>query len=601
MRKRATPFFVLVLILLLSVGILRFMSAPVATAVTDTPYNIVLILTDDQRWDSICASADSLAEICSLPTEEHPMPTIESELLLNGTYFSNAFVSNPICCPSRAGFLSGGFYSHHSNVLSNQKPNGGALKFADSDTLATLLQQHGYRTMLIGKYLNNYEDLQVEEGGYIPPGWSNWIVGIDGNWFDFSMVIGSSDPVSSSIGAIEQINDGSYLTDYEQDRMIEFLDEQCDVGSCNEPFFLFFSAKAPHEPAFPPERHQELFSDFTYRGRGYNEQPTGNLRDKPAYVRLKAAKWTPGSDDESYRNQLRSLRAVDEAVESIIENLRSKELLQNTVFIFASDNGYLWGEHKLNKKSLPYEESIRVPLIIWHPEYPNAVVDKLVTFDLDLAPTILEIAEISAPPSDGSSLLPLMADPAAPWREELLIEGYDDGRQLPIPIWAGIRTEDNWKYVEYATGERELYNLVEDPFELSSLHNDTASQEKLDELALRLDNLERGVAVTTENFAVPSRRRLPTARVGVSYTFQFGAWGGNGELLWSAFHDAVSCPGLMPAGLAIDANGLLSGVPTTAGNSSFCVKVQDTSDSPQPGNDRPQEHVQEVVLSIQGP
>ncbi len=564
------------------------------------PPNIVVVLTDDQRWDTLCGGPEELAEICQLPPEEHPMPTVEA-LMAQGVAFSNAFATNPTCCPSRASLLSGGFYSHHTNVLTNEPPIGGAQLFSDTVSIATLLQEQGYQTALIGKYLNGYEQLVADlQEAYIPPGWDRFVVPIvrSPDWMSyFEIVIGSSTFDAPGTGRQIIVDRGIYATDYERTQALRFINDTCQFQSCEAPFFLLLSVPAPHEPAIPAPRHADLYPDYAYRDRGWGEQPDGDLTDKPVYVQASGEGWSPGEEDELHRNQLRSLKAVDEALQAIVQTLSRKGLLSTTVLIFASDNGHLWGEHKLEGKFKPYEESIRVPLIIRVPGIAPRQEAKLVSVDLDLGPTILEMAGVSPLASDGMSLLPLLSDPEVPWRDALLLEHF--GGLGIIPTWAGIRTEDQWKYVEHTTGEVELYDLQSDPYELESKHLDPEYADRMAALAARLQQLGRGVAIRTDNLPDPQKLALPNGFVGEFYNFQLVAWGGNGEYLWSIRLDEEGCAQEVPPGLVLEASGLLTGTPTQGGFWQFCVKVEDTSQSPQPGNTRPQEYILLFNLAIE--
>lgn len=593
---KSRTFFIILMILAV---ILAHDLAWTPAVRSDTePYNLVVVYTDDQRWDTICTAEAGLTDICQLPAAEHPMVYLE-KLMTTGVIFTNAFASNPVCCPARASLLSGGFLSQHTNVLTNDWPNGGALRFSDSETLATLLQQNGYQTAFIGKYLNEFDELLAANPGgtYVPPGWSSFIASnklLDWN-SSFRFLIGSSTWESPGVGVIRSFDSGIYLTDFMKVKALEFLDETCPDENCAAPFFLFLSTNAPHEPATPAARHETLYSDYVYDERGWAEQPDGDVSDKPVYVQELAAEWDPLTREEFHRDQLRSLRAVDEALQAIVHHLEEKNLLAKTVIVFASDNGYLWGEHEVDGKFKPYEESIRVPLVVIMPGVEPHTEDNLVAVDLDVAPTLIELAQIDPIGSDGVSLVSLMKDPNTPWREELLIQHFA-GR---IPSWAGIRTADNWKYLEYATGEVELYDLTADPYELTSRHADPNYADAMTKLAGRLAQQNRGLTIRTDSLPNPQSDRLPEAHVGEVYIFSFTAWGGQGEYTWSHFVDTSSCNQELPAGLALDNGGFLYGWPLQAGSWSFCIQVEDSSISPQPGNGRPQMHVQNFRLRVE--
>lgn len=573
------------------------------------PWNIVLIYTDDQRWDSLCWETIGLPEICSQPRSAHPMPTIENVMNNKSIVFTNAFVSNPLCCPSRASILSGGFFSHDINVLNNDLPTGSVHMFEDSVTLPVMLQRQGYRTAFVGgKYMNHYQDLVDLESdeGYVPPGWSYFqtTYGLKSpDWMTFDVVTGSSDYNEPGIGHHTVITD-VYATDYLAQKSVEFLDANCGVGSCNQPFFLMLATNAPHQPAVPAQQDAGLFADFTYRDRAWNE-PDGSMADKPHYMQASGNNWSPGEDDEDYRNELRSLRAVDRAFQSIVSNLQAKRLFNKTVFIYVSDNGLTWGEHKSSlQKARPYEESIRVPLWI---RMPRAAAiarsdESLIAINLDLAATILDLAGIDFPQTQGLSLLPLLQNPNVPWRGELLLESFDRmPRNAVPPSWVAIRTVEGFKYVEYVTGESELYDLSNDPYELESKHLDPNYADIKTELQARLLELGRGLAITTMNLPNPFLRRLPDASLGEPYQFQLESWGGNGDRIWGLYLDDDFCTTSLPEDLQLSSSGAIVGTAITPGTFEPCFRVEDTSASPQPGNDRPQFHTVKLQITVSDP
>lgn len=570
------------------------------------PPNIILILTDDQRWDTLCNVPGQHSAICDLPMEEHPMPVVEAQKYL-GAQFVNAVVTNPVCCPTRASLLSGGYFSHHNNVLNNSEPNGGVSQFTDTQTLPTRLMDAGYKTAIIGKYLNEYGTLvdRVAGTGPVPPGWSKFVVSPkQTNWKNnFDFVIGSSTSTASGSGSLVSITDGTYLTDYEKDQALAFIDENCQFQQCDGPLFLLFAPQAPHAPATPPTRHKNLFPGYIYRDRGFGEQPDGDVSDKPVWLQTQSATWTDTQQDNLRRKQLQSLRAVDEAVGAIIDNLTAKDLMSNTYIIFVGDNGNVWGEHKISGKSNPYEESIRVPFLMRGPNIPAGIsYSQLIAMDLELPATILDIAGLNTIANDGISLMPLMIDSSTPVRNEILLQHYfspgpDEFEDKIIPNWAAIRTADDWKYVEYTTGEKELYTLSLDPYELLNKQADPLYADTMASLSAQLADLGRGVAIKTDNFPDPQKTDLPNATLQVPYSFQLSAWGGDGNYTWSHYKGSA-CSQNPPQGISITSTGLISGTPTKVQTRSFCVRVVDTSNSPQPGNDRPQGYIMRLKLTV---
>lgn len=523
--------------------------------------NIVLILTDDQRWDTAEMMIDG----------QESMPNLREELISQGVSFKNAFVSTPLCCPDRASLLAGGFYAHNTGVLTNELPNGGFEKFQDHNSIAVALRQAGYETALVGKYMNRY----TLTDGYVPPGWSHF-AGVHRmrSWFDFDVVDGEGLPDESTSGAV--VTARQYLTRHLSDRAVEFIDDSGDA-----PFFLYFAPVAPHEPATPAPGDENLFASFSYRGRGAGET---DLTDKPGYVRALASSYDRTAINTFAREQLRSLQSVDRSIAEIVEAVRRKGALDNTVFIFTSDNGYLWGEHRLSGKAFPYEESIRVPLVIRMPGAEPHAEELPVVTNVDIGATIVDLAGLDRA-SDGRSLLPLLSGTATSWRTEFLIQGYGDLR------WSGVRGTHagrTWKYVEYVSGERELYDLTADPFERRSRHKDTsrAVREAMSVFAVKTAAL-RGLSILDT--------LLPEAAAGVPYSYTLSRWGGRAPFQWTILE------GALPAGITLHVEtGLISGTPESATvDARFRIVLRDSSISPYTG--MPQAYERWLTLPVADP
>jgi arylsulfatase A-like enzyme len=522
----------------------------------DTSMSFVIIFTDDQRWDTLWA-----------------MPIVQEKLVNPGVIFTNAYVTIPSCCPSRASLLSGGFYPHNTGVLSNKAPNGGVQKFYDQVTLATLLQKEGYATAMVGKYLNRYQDIAP----YIPPGWTTFISRpgppyYPDSWTNYSIVYGSSNTKSSQ-GELYSPMD-QYLTDYYGDKSLEFLDQYGE-----SPFFLLVSLDAPHSPATPSPRDAQLFSDYLYRGRAYGEE---NLSDKPAVVQKQAWNFrgkvnSLAEEDEFHRNQLRSLQSVDRLTGAIVDKLEETGRLDSTVIIFTSDHGFMWGEHALFAKGKPYEESIRVPFVILFPGIESRVDENLVAMNLDIGTTIFDLAGIKKD-TDGLSLVSLLKEPDTEWREEFLIQAFSQN-------WAGLRIKRDgveWKYIERSSGERELYNLINDPFEEESSHNDLEHQELIRTFSLRLEEL-KGVTLKDS--------KTPLGEVGKKYTFQLEPWGGIEPYTWQIVN------GTLPEGLSLNRySGLISGIPVKPEKQEFLIMVESSSLGRQ--TEKPQNFIKEYKITI---
>lgn len=415
------------------------MAAPIATdevsaAATERRPDIVLILTDDQRFDTLWA-----------------MPTVQSELVAKGIQFTRGYVSNALCCPSRTSILTGQ-YSHSTGVYTNksQQPHGGFSAFRDRSTVATWLQDAGYRTAMLGKYLNGYK------GTYVPPGWDRWFATWDeGGFYGYT---------ANSAGAVSTFGDDP--TDYGTDVLARRATNFIRTTEPARPLFLYFAPHAPHGPATPAPGDGRAFSDLApWRPPSYDE---AHVAEKPAYIRAEPRlSGTAAAIDRFRLDQYRSLLAVDRAVEAILDALADTGRLSNAMIVFMSDNGMLWGEHRWHKKLVPYEESIRVPLVV----RADALIaeprsDRHLVLNIDLAPTFARLAGIGAPGVEGRSLLPLLSSPTSPWRSDFLLEHMKMG-EGGVPTYCGVHS-GRFVYVDYVTGEEELYNLARDPHELSN-------------------------------------------------------------------------------------------------------------------------------------
>ena len=352
-----------------------------------------------------------------------------------------------------------GLYPHSTGVYSND-PNGldgGFPAFDDRSTIATWLHGAGYHTGLFGKYLNGYET------EYVPPGWDRW----------FAM------HESSAYYQYETTSDGD-IVDYGTDRQdygtTVFAKEATtfirDTPS-GTPLFAYISVAAPHSPAIAAPRDLETFESLRpWRPPSYNEK---DLSDKPRYMRQH--RWLDGEhrqEIDAYRlAQIRSLQAVDRLVGETIDVLKSTGRLSNTMIVFTSDNGVLWGEHRWNHKDVPYEESISVPMVVrYDPLTASARRDSNLVLNVDLAPTFADAAGVGTPATEGTSFLPLLLDPAASWRDGFLIE-HMAARGSGVPSYCGYHTS-RYVLVRYDKNESELYDLTEDPWQLENRDDDPA-------------------------------------------------------------------------------------------------------------------------------
>lgn len=401
------------------------------------PPNVVIVLTDDQRWDTLSA-----------------MPTVQSELVAKGVTFSNAFVVNPLCCPSRASILTGK-YSHSTKVYTN----GGFRLFDDSSTLATWLRKAGYRTGFFGKYLNSYA------GTYVPRGWSRWVAftpsNVD-NYLGYRLNVDGSLVPRGSLP-------GDYSTDVLAAEAESFIREDA-----TGPFFALFAPYSPHNPATPAPRHARAFPGLQpWRPASYNEP---NVSDKPAWVRdqQQLSPESQTSLDGFRARQLRSLLSVDDAVGRLLDVLAETGRLEDTLVILMSDNGLLWGEHRLTGKQAPYEESIRVPLVVRFDRLATGTrTETRQALNVDVAPTVAALAGVAAPGAEGRSLVPLLQNRSVDWRGEFLVESLRSGPNADVPTYCAVRGR-RYAYVAYGTREEELYDLAVDPRQLDNRTADPA-------------------------------------------------------------------------------------------------------------------------------
>ncbi len=442
--------------------------APLATGRAAVRPNFVLILSDDQRWDTIGPTH-------SVSGRDPVMPIVESELAASGVAFPNGYVTTALCCPSRTSILSGR-YAHNTGVHGNGPPDGGAEVFNDTSTIGTWLRSAGYRTGFVGKYLNGYSTMAP----CIPPGWDDWHVQVQVKYYDYDL---------NDNGVITHFDGqpADYAGDVMTRRAVEFIRSSARTG---QPFFLHLSQKAPHPPATPAPRHIGLFAGLApWRPPSYAE---GDVSDKPAWVQ--ALTWTASQQafiDEFRIDQLESLQAVDEGVGAIMEALRDTGQDDHTLVIYTSDNGYSWGEHRWHAKQCPYEECMRVPMIMRYPPFGTVPrTDPHVVLNVDFAPTIAELAGVVPPtPVNGVSVVPLLEGTAATWRTDFLNEHWK-GTIPDNAVVRGLVGKTHWKYVEYTTGETELYDEDADPLELDNVTTDPADASIKAALAARLQVLK---------------------------------------------------------------------------------------------------------------
>ncbi|MGI8911338.1 MAG: sulfatase family protein [Rubrobacteraceae bacterium] len=408
-----------------------------ASAASSRP-NILIITTDDMDERSM-----------------ENFPEIQREIgagggLGSGATFQNAYVTHSLCCPSRASMLTG-MYSHNHRVRGNGASFGGLEDFRreghEDRGIAAIPNDGGYHTVFAGKYLNGYA------GGYVPKGWDRWY-GYQGMY--------TKDRIEFFENGREvRYNPTGNLDTYViRDKAVEEIRTSGD-----RPFFMWLSFNAPHGPSLYPDKYADDFPDVRVpRVPSIGEKELG---DKPRWVRQHAG-YSP--EDKKHRLRLRSMLAVSESVTDVMRTLARTGELANTYVVFTSDNGFRLGEHGLSEgKKAAYEEDVSVPLYVRGPGVQAGAFYEQFALNTDLAPTFAKWAMVEPPPDmDGRSLAPLFADAAIPWRTAFLVEHWQDraGAAPYIPSYKAVHTQDA-VYTRYATGEKEMYELDEDPYQLN--------------------------------------------------------------------------------------------------------------------------------------
>jgi N-acetylglucosamine-6-sulfatase len=445
--------------------------------------NVVLIQTDDQTLLQLHARDAA---------EQQVMPNVLSRIAGEGVTFDRYYVTYPICCPARTSLLTG-LYVHSHRVLINRPPYG-YTAFRElpvfTSNIATWLQSAGYRTIHVGKFMNFYGDADPAE---VPPGWSDWetIVSEEGGRRYYGAAFNDNGQLVGPLGDSDQIlvdppdcrialpgtpGACNYTTDVDTALAVDAIHK-----SAGAPFFMQVDYTAPHVdmvgsngPAVAP-RDEGTAAGLRHRPPSYDER---DVSDKPRFIRfLHRLNETQRQDvDQRYRRELESLRAVDTGVGAILDALEASGQMANTYVFFTSDNGQFHGEHRIAQgKYLPYEPASHVPLLIRGPGIQPGSHSPALVANIDLAPTVAELAGISVG-ADGRSIMAFARNPALRSRRPILLEGYaipgtgafHRNNTASVLDYFGV-VVGRYKYVRYAYGDRELYDLVADPDEQRSL------------------------------------------------------------------------------------------------------------------------------------
>ena len=431
----------------------------------DRPPNIVFILSDDEDLGI------------------HPfMPKVKALIEDEGVTFDNAFVTYSLCCPSRSSILRGQ-YPHNTGVLGNLPPQGGFKTFRrlkrEQSTIATWLHDAGYRTAFYGKYLNGYTEKDAP-----PPGWDEWHGGNNNGYNNFDYKLNSNGKVVAYGDAPED-----YLTDVIADKATAHIKQFAAEG---KPFFLYVSPFSPHSPYHPAPRHKGMFKDAKLpRPASFDE---ADVSDKPGFIQNLPALSEKDIDDITghYRSRLECLQSVDEMAGRLIDTLKEVGQLDNTYVVYASDNGFHLGQHRMKEgKDTIYEEDLRVPFAMRGPGIAKGQRIDATVLNIDFSPTFAAMAGATPPDFiDGRSLLPLLKDPSMPWRHNFLVQrlGLEADERLKPANAIAVRT-DRHTFAAYNDGEHELYDLETDPHQLHSME-ETADPALVEALTDKITELK---------------------------------------------------------------------------------------------------------------
>ena len=433
--------------------------APAHPAAQGSP-NIVFILTDDL--------ANNLVQF---------MPHVLA-MQKNGVTFTNYFVTDSLCCPSRSSIFTGR-YPHDTGVFTNQGEDGGYGVFIargnEQETFAVALARAGYRTAFLGKYLNGYQPHQHPGG----PGWHHWAVAGNG-YLEFSYTFNRDGTLLPHGSKPED-----YLTDVVSADAVRFVKENAKA-----PFFIEIATFAPHAPYTPAPRDAGAFPGLRApRGPAYNVTPTAAPRWLASHPPLKQE--AMDAIDRDFRKRAQSVLAVDKMIGDLQAAVAEIGQQKNTYFVFSSDNGYHMGEYRLMPgKQTAYDTDINVPLVVTGPKIAGRRKAEEIVENIDLAPTFIQLAGGDQFLNvDGASLVPLLHGHSVQgWRTVALVEHHGPVRDvrdpdLPAPrsgnptTYEAIRSRTAL-YVEYANGEREYHDLTSDPDELRNTFDSLSGDRK---------------------------------------------------------------------------------------------------------------------------
>jgi N-acetylglucosamine-6-sulfatase len=432
--------------------------------------NIVLIMDDDQ----------------SVNLQPYLTKT-NADIAAKGVTFDNSFVNYSLCCPSRSTMLTGQ-YAHNHDVKGNQLPSGGYSKLAPTlgNTMPVWLQRAGYYTAHIGKFLNGYGRDAPDSD--VPPGWNEWYGSLDkpdgftgGTYTAYGYSLNENGRIVHYGTTPDAVDPATYQTDVYSQKAADFIRRR---APSRKPFYLSVAPRDPHaeaaacncngdNPRAAPRYEGHFAGLKAPRNPDFNE---ADVSDKPSNIKNLSLLNANQQDavDARYRARAEAVLGVDDLVQNVVSTLKQEGELKNTVLMFTSDNGFFHGEHRVPQgKVRLYEPSIRVPLLIRAPGLPKDVHRRQPVGNVDLTETILDFAHAKAGrKEDGMSLVPIMQKKRYWPGRGMDLETYftpdttEDPEDPPLN-YQGVRT-DRYLYAIYGTGEQELYDLRNDPFELQN-------------------------------------------------------------------------------------------------------------------------------------
>ncbi|MCP5524249.1 MAG: sulfatase [Verrucomicrobiales bacterium] len=429
------------------------------------PRSVVFILSDDHRYDAMSFMGHQFART----------PVMDS-MAANGVHLKNAFVTTSLCSPSRASILTG-LYTFRHRVIDNNRPiPPGTVYFPQ------YLQKAGYATAFMGKWHMGgaSDDPQPGfdhwvsfrgQGNYLPPG-PNYTLNVDG----------------------KRVKQKGYITDELTDYAVDWLKQQ---KPAEKPFFLYLSHKAVHANFTPAERHAGTLSDLPFTPPASEADTEANYHLKPRWLRDQRNSWH-GVDfpyhselniERFYKSYCETLRAVDDSIGRVLDQLKALGILDDTLVIYMGDNGFMFGEHGLIDKRVAYETSIRVPMLMQCPALfqGGTVVDEVVA-NIDIAPTVMEAMGLQKPAHmDGASFIGLAQGRQIPWRDYFLYVYYWEKNFPQSPTVFSLRG-DRFKYITYygLWDADELYDLQADPGETRNLLYDPSYRKTAREMEDKL-------------------------------------------------------------------------------------------------------------------